>query len=330
MGPPVETGRPARTFFDSNCLPFYGLVFPDSSAISAQTTLGSFNSDYSAAHKVLAEMPRPRGVGGVSYGISLVRVVNPNQMRWVRMRRTERLALSVGSDATRKREVWEGGASDGSRNSPPIQLDLKLSWSNDTGTGTNYYEGESRRGGGDVNRENVGASSSDVERASSRCSDEEEAGSTRKKLRLSKEQSCYLEESFKEHPTLNPKQKLALAKQLNLRPRQVEVWFQNRRARTKLKQTEVDCEYLKRCCESLKEENRKLQKEVQELKALKSPANPFRMHVPATTLTICPSCERISSSAPHAPGTDSPSQPTGQKNPAGFVGVPPKSRFCRP
>lgn len=27
---------------------------------------------------------------------------------------------------------------------------------------------------------------------------------TRKKLRLSKEQACYLEESFKEHATLNP------------------------------------------------------------------------------------------------------------------------------
>lgn len=44
-----------------------------------------------------------------------------------------------------------------------------------------------------------------IERASSRASDEEENnGSTRKKLRLSKEQSAYLEESFKEHNTPNP------------------------------------------------------------------------------------------------------------------------------
>lgn len=39
---------------------------------------------------------------------------------------------------------------------------------------------------------------------SSRGSDEEEGGTTRKKLRLSKEQSALLEESFKEHSTLNP------------------------------------------------------------------------------------------------------------------------------
>ncbi|MED6130438.1 homeobox-leucine zipper protein [Stylosanthes scabra] len=123
-------------------------------------------------------------------------------------------------------------------------------------------------------------------------SDDDENGSTRKKLRLSKEQSAFLEESFKEHTTLNPKQKLALAKQLNLRPRQVEVWFQNRRARTKLKQTEVDCEYLKRCCDTLTEENRRLQKELQELRALKT-SQPFYMQLPATTLTMCPSCERV-------------------------------------
>ncbi|KAL5071705.1 hypothetical protein RYX36_022592 [Vicia faba] len=84
-------------------------------------------------------------------------------------------------------------------------------------------------------------------------SDDEENGSTKKKLRLTKEQSTFLEDSFKEHTTLNPKQKHALAKQLNLRPRQVVVWFQNKRARTKLKQTEVDCEYLKKCCKSLTE-----------------------------------------------------------------------------
>ncbi|PON38600.1 Octamer-binding transcription factor [Trema orientale] len=132
----------------------------------------------------------------------------------------------------------------------------------------------------------------ETERASSRASDDEENGSTRKKLRLSKDQSAFLEESFKEHSTLNPKQKLALAKQLNLRPRQVEVWFQNRRARTKLKQTEVDCEYLKRCCETLTEENRRLQKELHELRALKT-SQPFYMQLPATTLTMCPSCERV-------------------------------------
>ncbi|KAF8403922.1 hypothetical protein HHK36_012028 [Tetracentron sinense] len=136
----------------------------------------------------------------------------------------------------------------------------------------------------------------EMERASSRASDDEENGLTRKKLRLSKDQSAFLEESFKENNTLNPKQKLALAKQLNLRPRQVEVWFQNRRARTKLKQTEVDCEYLKRCCETLTEENRRLQKELQELRVLKT-SQPFYMQLPATTLTMCPSCERVASTS---------------------------------
>ncbi|KAF0900869.1 hypothetical protein E2562_035790 [Oryza meyeriana var. granulata] len=149
------------------------------------------------------------------------------------------------------------------------------------------------------------------ERSSSRASDDDEGASARKKLRLSKEQSAFLEESFKEHSTLNPKQKVALAKQLNLRPRQVEVWFQNRRARTKLKQTEVDCEYLKRCCETLTEENRRLHKELAELRALKT-ARPFYMHLPATTLSMCPSCERVASN----PATASTSAPAAAPSPA--------------
>ncbi|KAK8478133.1 hypothetical protein V6N13_047019 [Hibiscus sabdariffa] len=139
----------------------------------------------------------------------------------------------------------------------------------------------------------VGAKKSERE-ANGGISDEEDGDTSRKKLRLSKDQSAILEESFKEHNTLNPKQKLALAKQLGLRPRQVEVWFQNRRARTKLKQTEVDCEFLKRCCEKLTEENRRLQKEVVELRALKLSPHLYMQMTPPTTLTMCPSCERMS------------------------------------
>ncbi|CAJ1958364.1 unnamed protein product [Sphenostylis stenocarpa] len=182
-------------------------------------------------------------------------------------------------------EAEEGAALSSSPNSAGSSFQMDLCIYNNRG-GNFYkrdYEGEAYD-----------------QRASSRASDEDDnngsGGNARKKLRLSKEQSAFLEESFKEHNTLNPKQKLALAKQLNLRPRQVEVWFQNRRARTKLKQTEVDCEYLKRCCETLTEENRRLHKELQELRALKT-SNPFYMQLPATTLTMCPSCERVATNS---------------------------------
>ncbi|CAN6208823.1 unnamed protein product [Urochloa humidicola] len=131
-------------------------------------------------------------------------------------------------------------------------------------------------------------------------SDEEDgadgaAGGRNKKLRLSKDQAAVLEDCFKTHSTLNPKQKVALANRLGLRPRQVEVWFQNRRARTKLKQTEVDCEYLKRWCERLADENKRLEKELADLRALKAApsAAAAQPASPAATLTMCPSCRRV-------------------------------------
>ncbi|KAL0549684.1 hypothetical protein IC582_014171 [Cucumis melo] len=148
---------------------------------------------------------------------------------------------------------------------------------------------------GKVKRErDLSSEEVELERVCWRVSDEDDDGcnNTRKKLRLSKQQSALLEESFKQNSTLNPKQKQGLARQLNLLPRQVEVWFQNRRARTKVKQTEVDCELLKKCCETLTDENRRLQKEVQELKAIKL-AKPVYMQMSGATLTICPSCERV-------------------------------------
>ncbi|KAE8727495.1 Homeobox-leucine zipper protein ATHB-4 [Hibiscus syriacus] len=149
-------------------------------------------------------------------------------------------------------------------------------------------------------RDDVGDETEAERPSCSQASDDENGAAgdaSRKKLRLCKEQSLLLEETFKEHSTLNPKQKLALAKELNLRPRQVEVWFQNRRARTKLKQTEVDCDDLKRCCENLTEDNRRLQKEVQDLRALKLSPQLYMHMNPPTTLTMCPSCERVAVSS---------------------------------
>ncbi|CAN6179495.1 unnamed protein product [Urochloa humidicola] len=136
-----------------------------------------------------------------------------------------------------------------------------------------------------------------AERSAGAGSDEDDDGAARKKLRLSKDQAAVLEECFKTHHTLTPKQKVALANSLGLRPRQVEVWFQNRRARTKLKQTEVDCEYLKRWCEQLAEENRRLGKEVAELRALNAAAAAPAPAPPLTTLTMCLSCRRVASSS---------------------------------
>ncbi|XP_021721643.1 homeobox-leucine zipper protein HOX11-like [Chenopodium quinoa] len=181
-----------------------------------------------------------------------------------------------------------------------------------------YTSNNNNKRGNENNNNNNNYGQEMIGATTSKGSDDEENGSTRKKLRLSKEQSAFLEESFKEHHTLNPKQKLALAKQLNLRPRQVEVWFQNRRARTKLKQTEVDCEYLKRCCETLTEENRRLQKELQELRALKT-SQPFYMQLPATTLTMCPSCERV---APTSTTTSTPTVAASASAPAPAPATP--------
>ena len=86
----------------------------------------------------------------------------------------------------------------------------------------------------------------------------------------------------------------------------------------------MDCELLKRCCESLTEENRRLQRELQELRALKFAPHPqapppsatqagaaagvpapppplymqMQMQLPAAaTLSLCPSCDRLAGPA---------------------------------
>ncbi|CAI9287855.1 unnamed protein product [Lactuca saligna] len=227
--------------------------------------------------------------------------------------------LAVVSDQENMEETAGGESSPNNSNSGTSSFQMDFSSIFKTSNcGRSFHSRKRDLDLATVNLELVEATESD-QRASSRgggMSDEDENGLTRKKLRLTKEQSAFLEDSFKEHSTLNPKQKQALAKQLNLRPRQVEVWFQNRRARTKLKQTEVDCEYLKRCCETLTEENRRLQKELQELRALKT-SQPFYMQMPATTLTMCPSCERVATTTTTTTTTTNTATPRPQQPPTG-------------
>ncbi|XP_051205092.1 homeobox-leucine zipper protein HOX5 isoform X2 [Lolium perenne] len=72
-----------------------------------------------------------------------------------------------------------------------------------------------------------------------------------KKRRLTTDQVQMLERSFEEENKLEPERKTELAKRLGMAPRQVAVWFQNRRARWKNKQLEQDFDRLKAAYEAL-------------------------------------------------------------------------------
>ncbi|XP_075506899.1 homeobox-leucine zipper protein ATHB-23-like [Primulina tabacum] len=88
-----------------------------------------------------------------------------------------------------------------------------------------------------------------------------------KKKRLNMEQVKTLEKNFELGNKLEPERKLQLARALGLQPRQIAIWFQNRRARWKTKQLEKDYEILKREFDAVKSENDALQVQNQKLHA---------------------------------------------------------------
>ncbi|KAF7834448.1 homeobox-leucine zipper protein ATHB-6-like [Senna tora] len=95
-----------------------------------------------------------------------------------------------------------------------------------------------------------------------------------KKRRLSVDQVKALEKNFEVENKLEPERKVKLAQELGLQPRQVAVWFQNRRARWKTKQLERDYGVLKANYDALKlnfdalqKDNQALLKEIKELKS---------------------------------------------------------------
>ncbi|KAF4352175.1 hypothetical protein F8388_020057, partial [Cannabis sativa] len=87
-----------------------------------------------------------------------------------------------------------------------------------------------------------------------------------KKRRLSANQVRFLEKNFELENKLEPERKVQLAKELGLQPRQVAIWFQNRRARYKTKQLEKEYYSLKASYDRLKFDYDVLLKESETLK----------------------------------------------------------------
>lgn len=83
--------------------------------------------------------------------------------------------------------------------------------------------------------------------------------------RFSEEQIKSLESIFESESRLEPRKKLQLAGELGLHPRQVAIWFQNKRARWKSKQLERDYSVLRANYNTLASRFEALKKEKQAL-----------------------------------------------------------------
>jgi len=115
-----------------------------------------------------------------------------------------------------------------------------------------------------------------------------------KKRRLNVEQVRTLEKNFELANKLEPERKMQLARALGLQPRQVAIWFQNRRARWKTKQLEKDYDVLKRQFDAVKAENdalvshnKKLQAEIMGLKGCREAVSAELINLNKETEASC-------------------------------------------
>lgn len=120
-----------------------------------------------------------------------------------------------------------------------------------------------------------------------------------KKRRLTANQVQLLERNFELENKLEPERKIQLAKELGLQPRQVAIWFQNRRARFKTKQLEKDYDSLKASYDRLRVDYGNLLKEKESLENEVNPilyACSWHLHPPGGKMVHwvhCFICNRL-------------------------------------
>ncbi|CAA0816006.1 Homeobox-leucine zipper protein ATHB-52 [Striga hermonthica] len=86
------------------------------------------------------------------------------------------------------------------------------------------------------------------------------------KKRLSQDQVRLLEASFDAGRKLEPERKFQLARELGVPPRQIAVWYQNKRARWRSQSLELDHSTLQARLESVLADKERLEREVEGLR----------------------------------------------------------------
>lgn len=130
------------------------------------------------------------------------------------------------------------------------------------------------------------------------------------KKRLTHEQVKLLERSFTSNTKLHQERKLQLAVQLGIPPKQVAIWYQNKRARSRTQSLELDCGALQLKLENAVAEKRQLEKDVERLKGELGKAQEMIFALNLTAGTTSSSANRIISSTDHEEGLSSRSSST--------------------
>ncbi|CAI9784227.1 unnamed protein product [Fraxinus pennsylvanica] len=92
------------------------------------------------------------------------------------------------------------------------------------------------------------------------------SSSKNKKKRLNEAQVRLLEASFDANRKLDPDHKFHLARELGVPPRQIAIWYQNKRARWKKQSLEVDYNSLQMRLETALSEKKQFEKEIDSLR----------------------------------------------------------------